>query len=80
MNCGNFVRQAATQMGDTSLLAKLSEGGIVARKVCYHEHCMTKFRNKFLKFFNNEKNHVKDVQESLEVIVVGKYMTFVENY
>ena len=29
--------QAATQMG---LLAKLSEGDMISREACYHEHCM----------------------------------------
>ena len=42
-------------MGDTKLLAKLSEGNMIAREVCYCEQCMKKFRNKFSKFPNNKK-------------------------
>ena len=40
-NLDNYVRLAATQMGDTNPLAKLSEGDMVAREVCYHENFMT---------------------------------------
>ena len=30
-NCDDFVRKAATEMGDSLLLAKLSEGSLFAR-------------------------------------------------
>ena len=65
-------------MGDTKLLANLSEEDMVAREVCYHEHCMTKFRNKFRKFSNDQENHVKDVQKSLEAIAVAECMSFIK--
>ena len=66
-------------MGDTKLLAKLSEGNMIAREVCYCEQCMKKFRNKFSKFPNNKKNYLKDVQKNLGAIAVAKCMSFVED-
>ena len=66
-------------MGDTKLLAKLSEEDMIAEEACYHEHCMTKFRNKFRKFSNDHENHVKDVQKSLEAIAVVECMSFTEH-
>ena len=66
-------------MGNTKLLAKLSEGEVIAREACYHEHCMAKFRNKFRKFSNNQENYLKDVQKSLEAIAVTECMSFIED-
>ena len=67
-NCDDYVRQAATQMENTKLLDKLSEGDMRAREACYNERCMKNFRNKFRKFF--KENHVKEVQKSLEAIAI----------
>ena len=36
-NRDNYVRQAARQMGDTKLLAKFSEGDIIAREGWYQD-------------------------------------------
>ena len=59
-------------MGDTKFLAKLLERDMIAREVGYHEHCMTKFRNKFHKFSNDQENNVQNGQKSLEAIAVTK--------
>ena len=37
------------------------------------------FRNKFCKFFNDQENHLKDVQKSLEAIAVAGCMSFIED-
>ena len=34
------IREAATQMGDTKVLAKLSEGDMMAHEACYHKSWM----------------------------------------
>ena len=34
------IREATTQMGDTKVLAKLSEGEMMAREAFYHKSCM----------------------------------------
>ena len=61
------------------LLATLSEGNMIAREVRYHEHCTT-LPNKFCKFFNNQENHLKDVQKSLEAVTVAECMSFIEDF
>ena len=53
---------------------------MIAREACYHEHCMTKFRNKFTKFSNDPENHVKDIQKSFEVIAFAECMSFIKDY
>ena len=40
---------------------------------------MTKFGNKFYKFFNDQENNVKDDQKSLEVIAVAECMSFFQD-
>ena len=67
-------------MRGTKLLAKLSEGNMIATEACYHEHCVTKFRNIFRKFSNNQENHLKDVQKSLEAIEIAACMSFIADY
>ena len=77
-NRDGYVWQAATQMRDAKLSAKLSEGDMIAREACYHQNCMTKFRNTFPKFSNDQESHVKDVQKSLEAIAVAECISFIE--
>ena len=50
MNRDQNIRECAIQMGDTKLLAKLSEGDMGAREACYHLRCMTKFTNTYRSF------------------------------
>ena len=78
-NPDDYIRQAAAQMGDTKLWARLSEGDKIAREAYYNEHCMKKFGNKFRKFSNDHVNHVKDVQKSLEAIAVAQCMLFIKD-
>ena len=78
-NCDDYVRQVATQIGYAKLLAKLSERHMIAREACYCKNCITKFRNKYRKFSEDQKNYIKDVQKSLEAIAVPKCMSFIED-
>ena len=50
MNRDRNIRECAIRMGDTKLLAKLSEGDMVAREACYHLRCMKKFTNTYRSF------------------------------
>jgi hypothetical protein len=66
-NCDDFVRKAATKMGDALLLAKLSEGNLFARDACYHLQCMAEFRNRYRAFLtskNDDTVRVKDYESS----------------
>ena len=77
-NPDDYIRQAAAQMGDTKLWARLSEGDKIAREAYYNEHFMTKFRNKFRKFSNDQENHFKDFQKSFEAIAVASCVLFIK--
>ena len=52
---------------------------MIAKKACYHEHCMIKISNKLRKFSNDQENYVKEVQKSLETITIVEYMSFIED-
>ena len=39
------IRECATHLGDTKILAKLSEGDMIACEACYHLKCLSKFTN-----------------------------------
>ena len=41
------IREAATQMGNTKVLAKLSEGDMMTLEACYHKSCMDSFANQY---------------------------------
>ena len=73
------VREAARQMGDTKVLAKLSEGDMIAREAFYHGKCMSKFTNRYRKFLNQKNSSdEKLVQKNLESIALTQVMMFVE--
>ena len=40
---------------------------------------MTKFKNKFRKFSNDQESHLKYVQKSLDAITVAECMSFIED-
>ena len=67
-NCDDFVRKTATEMGDSLLLAKLSEGSLFARDACYHHQCLTEFRNRYRTFLaskNPDTARLKDIESSV---------------
>ena len=39
-NRDNNIRESATAVGNTKLLAKLAEGDLIVREACYHKNCM----------------------------------------
>ncbi|CAB4001313.1 Hypothetical predicted protein [Paramuricea clavata] len=55
-------------MGDSLLLAKLSEGNLFARDACYHHQCFTEFRNRYRTFLtpeNPDTARMKDIENSV---------------
>ena len=66
-NCDDFVRKAATKMGDALLLAKLSEGNLFTRDACYHLQCRAEFRNRYRALLTSKDDdtaRVKDYESS----------------
>ena len=71
------VRKAATEMGDSLLLTKLSEGSLFARGACYHHQCLTEFRNRYRTFLaseNPDTARLKDIESS----VLAQTMMYIE--
>lgn len=62
----NNVRKMATQLQDKRLIAKLSEGDLVATEAKYHANCMLAFRrmyNSFIKINSDEFNVTNEKEE-----------------
>ena len=59
------------EMGDTQLLAKLSEGDLIAQEAKYHKKCMTKFSNQYRAFVNTRNTNMKVVQKKYETITIA---------
>ena len=67
-NRDNYVRQAATQMG---LLAKWSEGDMIAREDCYHDH--------FANFSTIKKITLKTFRKFLKLLQLSKILCKVDS-
>ena len=71
------IREAATQMGDTKILAKLAEGDMVAREACYHKSCMTSFANRYRSYINKKTQGNRKSQENLKSIALAETMIYI---
>ena len=49
------VRDIATEMGDNQMLAKLSQGDMVAVYAKYHLRCLVDYKNKYRSFKSPRK-------------------------
>ena len=62
------IREAATQMGNTKVAAKLSEGDMMACEVCYHKSCMDSFANRYQIFINKEAKVNQSLSKTMKVL------------
>ena len=72
------IREAATQMSDTKVLAKLSEGDMMACEACYHKSCMDSFANRYRSFVNKEAKANQNSQQNHESIALAETMIYIE--
>ena len=72
------IREATTQMGDIKILAKLSEGDIMAREVWYHKVCTNSFTNRYRGFVNKESKANRKSQQKCENIALAQTMIYIE--
>lgn len=70
------VRECATELRDTKLLAKLAAGDMVAVDAVYHLSCLTDLRNRFK--CHQQKKLKDDPYASLEAIVFGELVAYIE--
>ena len=59
--------EAETQMSNSRILSKLTEGDIIAGEACYHSKCITAYRNQYRKFINMKQNSGKD-KKNLKIL------------
>ena len=59
-----MIKQCTVEMGDSKLIAKLSESDMICRDACYHHKCMTGFTNSyksFVKFRQDKQKRFKEI-------------------
>lgn len=47
MKLDHDLRRMATELQDSSLIARISEGDLIAIEAKYHVNCLASFRNKY---------------------------------
>ena len=72
------IREAATQMDDTKVLAKLSEGDMMTREACYHKSCMDRFANRYRSFVRKEAKANRKSQQNHESIALAETMIYLK--
>ena len=70
------VRDAAERLMDEELLAKLSEGDLVATEACYHSTCLTTLYNK-VRIINSSKSENEKRNEILEGIAIAEVVAYI---
>ena len=65
-------------MGDTQLLAKLSEGDLIAREARYHKNCMNKFTARYRAFKKINASSAKINKKKHKSISLAEVMVFIE--
>ena len=67
-------------MGDTKLIAKLSEGDKVSRDASYYHKCMTGFKNLCRRFVNDSKKmeKINRKQKGCKEIVIPEVLHYIE--
>ena len=70
------VRIAAERLMDAELLAKLSEGDLVATETCYHSTCLTTLYNKVCAN-NSSKSENEKRNEILEGISIAQVVAYI---
>ena len=70
------VREAAAELLDERLIAKLSEDDLVATESKYHKTCLAEFYNKVRTFASeaSTKEQEKSIVESTVVAEIERYM------
>ena len=76
LNRDKNIRLYAVKMGDSKVIAKLSEGDMISREACYHSSCMTEFSNSYISFSNENADTQKQRQKKLESMVLAEVMVY----
>ena len=72
------VRDAATQLQDEKILAKLSAGDMIAVDAVYHKTCLATRYNR-LRDFNNSRSKEESGHSIIEGIVLAKILDYLRD-
>ena len=75
---GDSIREPATALGDTKLLAKLAEGDLIALEDCYHKKRKTDFTNRY-RSYTKPIDKDKQMQVKVESLALAEVMMYIEN-
>ena len=71
------IRKCATDMCDSRIIAKFSEGDMVSREALHHKSCLTKYSNKYRSFVRQKSK--KEMEKSkLQTIVLSEVIIYIE--
>ena len=75
------LRYMATELNDTTLLARISGGDIVAIEAKYHIECLVKYKNSFRSAQRAAASQCskKDENRCLQALVFAEVVAYIEN-
>jgi len=68
----------ALELNDTSLLAKLSSGDMIAMDAVYHKQCLTGFFNRYGSSMRQKKAITGENRLSFEAIALAEFISYIE--
>ena len=77
-NIDNRVRECATKLCDTSLLAKLATSDTHALDAQYHQKCVIAFYNCMCKYCSDETKFTDNNSMSVEAVALAELVSYME--
>ena len=81
MKLDSELRYMATELNDTTLLARISGGDIVAIEAKYHIECLVKYKNSYRSAQRAAASQYskKDENRCLQALVLAEVVAYIEN-
>ena len=77
-NIDNHVRECATKLCDTSLLAKLATSDMLALDAQYHRKCLIALCNRMRKHCSDETKFTDNNSMSVEAVALAELVSYME--
>lgn len=75
------IRQMATELQETELVARMEGGDLIALEAKYHLHCLTALRNRYRSLVRKHEQEVGDSSEEkkMKARALVELVTYIEN-
>jgi len=73
------LQKMAQDLQDTSLIAKLSAGDLIAIEVRYHYNCLLVYKNRYRSFIRMRNSNVKCEERQLLARAFAELVCYIEN-